>query len=107
MKAKLRSSRGETLVETLAAILVLALSALLLANVTVSSARLNRSARKSDTAFRQELKTAETVPDTADGKVTVSDTTGGGKSRLGEYSVLYTRTEDGKLTSYRAAGGTP
>lgn len=59
LRVKLNSSRGETLVETLAAILIAALSvAMLLGGVTVS-ANLGRQADRSDAYFYETLTAAE------------------------------------------------
>lgn len=69
LRAKLKSSRGETLVETLAAILIASLSvAMLLGGVTVS-VRLGRHADETDAYFYETLTAAETrqtpAPDAA------------------------------------------
>lgn len=60
LRAKLKSSRGETLVETMAAVLIAALSvAMLLGGVTVS-VRLGRHADETDAYFYETLTAAET-----------------------------------------------
>ena len=67
LRKKLNSTRGETLIETLAAILVAALSvALLVGSVTVSG-QINRQAQVSDEDFYEQLTAAEaqTPPDDA------------------------------------------
>ena len=59
LRTKLRSSRGETLVEVLASILVAALSVgLLMAGIAVS-VRINRRAEQADDAFYAALTAAE------------------------------------------------
>jgi len=94
--------RGETLIETLVAILVITLSALLLATVTTGSVRINAAAREKDSAFRQELENAETGTRSESGTVTLRDA---GGASLGSYSVLYSAGGDGALTSYRMEAG--
>lgn len=60
LRAKLKSSRGETLVETMAAVLIAALSvAMLLGGVTVSVS-LGRHADETDAYFYETLTAAET-----------------------------------------------
>ena len=59
IKAKLGGSRGETLVETLAAILVAALSVGLLLGGVAVSVQLNRQAEESDRTFYDTLTAAE------------------------------------------------
>ena len=56
---RLRTRRGETLVETLAAILVAALSVGLLLTCVTAADRINRSARAADDDFYQQLDAAE------------------------------------------------
>lgn len=59
IQKKLRSQRGETLVELMVSILIATLSVgLLLGGVTVS-ANINRQAQKSDTYFYETLSAAE------------------------------------------------
>lgn len=53
MFEKLKRSGGETLVETLFAILIVTLSVLFLTTATVSAARINRGTAEEDTAFRR------------------------------------------------------
>lgn len=58
-KTKLRSNRGETLVELLASILVATLSVALLIGCVTASFQLGRQADQSDTYFYQTLTAAE------------------------------------------------
>lgn len=51
MKQKLKNNSGETLVETLFALLVVVLAMTMLAGSIVSAARINKSAEDLDTAF--------------------------------------------------------
>ena len=58
-KTKLRSNRGETLVELLASILVATLSVALLIGCVTASFQLGRQADQSDSYFYQTLTAAE------------------------------------------------
>ena len=60
-------SRGETLVEVLASILIAALSAALLFSCIASSVRINRSAQAADAAHYQALSAAEGQTDALEG----------------------------------------
>ena len=59
MREKLQSSRGETLVEALASILICALSVGLLFGAVMASARLDRIAREAGAQYYQDLSRAE------------------------------------------------
>ena len=56
---KLRSRRGETLVEILVAILIIALSAGMFAAMYTASMNINLSAQKQDEAFYEAVSTLE------------------------------------------------
>ena len=74
VKAKLRSSRGETLVEVLAAVLVATLSVGLLMGGVAASAGINRQADRSDEAFYETLTAAESRTGTsASGNVLMAE----------------------------------
>lgn len=60
LKRKLRSSRGETLTEILAAILVCAFSIMLLVGMITTSMNINRQARELDKEFYAALSNVET-----------------------------------------------
>lgn len=51
---KLKQTKGETLAETLAAVLLISLAALILAGALVSAARVNNRTRNAGTAFQQD-----------------------------------------------------
>ncbi|MEG2176815.1 MAG: type II secretion system protein, partial [Oscillibacter sp.] len=73
---KLRARRGETLTETLAAILIVSLASVVLMTLVVTAARINRRAGEGDKTFRQEQAVAEGqapgTPGTGTGTVTVT-----------------------------------
>lgn len=78
MGHKLRESRGETLVELLAAILIAALSAAMLFTCCMASVEMDKNGQKSDEAFYDALSAAEEqknpLPQPAGGPVTVTVT---------------------------------
>lgn len=78
MREKLRSARGETLIELLCAILIGSLSVALLFGMVTASGNMDRSAREADKTFNESLNGAEArtsglavVP--AEAKVTVGN----------------------------------
>ena len=56
-QSKIRSTSGETIAETLVTMIILSLAVLMLAGAVVTSARVNKKADNTDTAF-----TAATTP---------------------------------------------
>ncbi|KAF5077309.1 hypothetical protein DSECCO2_152110 [anaerobic digester metagenome] len=68
---KMIREKGETLIETLVAIMILTISAMLLAQVTTSSVRINRIAEKVDGEYRRELKMVENREHLSTGNVTI------------------------------------
>ena len=59
MREKLQNSQGETLVETLASILICALSVTLLFGAVMASTRMDRIAQEADARYYQDLSKAE------------------------------------------------
>lgn len=90
-----RASKGETLVETLVAIVIITFSAIILVNMTIASTNINRKVESSDTNFREELAAAEGLQNPAKGQITAKSESG-----TYRYSVEYYGKEDG-LRSYR------
>lgn len=60
MRKKLRSQRGDTLTETLAALLLVVLTMAFLATSLVTAARINAGVRQSDTALKYDDAESET-----------------------------------------------
>ena len=60
MRQKLRSQRGDTLMETLAALLLVVLTMAFLATSLVTAARINAGVRQTDTALKYDNATSET-----------------------------------------------
>lgn len=80
MKGKWKDSRGETLVEVLASILIGSLSVALLFSMVMASGNMDQSAKEADKIFNESLNAAEgrTEADSslipAGAKVTVENT---------------------------------
>ena len=106
---KLKSKSGETLVEILIAILIIALSAGLFASMYTASANINRSAREKDEKIYDAVGQLEDFIGSANGgtkgkvKYTPTDSEGNSQSD-GEKDVeVQVFTQDG-MTAY--TGGT-
>ena len=74
MREKLRTSRGETLVEVLASVLVCALSITLLAGAVTASANIDLRAQAADTEYYTALSKAERQSRTPAGGSSEADT---------------------------------
>lgn len=70
MKKKLKSTSGETLVETLFAMLVIVLAVMVIAGGVVTAARINKKAKDLDTTF--QMSNVVTVTDEAKPEVTIT-----------------------------------
>lgn len=84
MRKKLRSQRGDTLTETLAALLLVVLTMAFLATSLVTAARINAEVRQSDTALKYDAADGETKTltitrenNSVEKSVTVYETKGG------------------------------
>ena len=66
MVHKLKSQRGETLVEIMASIVIAALSVALLFGCVMASIQINRMAQRADEAYYKALTAAETQTEDAD-----------------------------------------
>ena len=62
MRKKLRSQRGDTLTETLAALLLVVLTMAFLATSLVTAARINAGVRQTDTALKYDDAVGEKKP---------------------------------------------
>lgn len=103
---KLSGKSGETLAETLCALLVIVLSSVLLAGMLSAAAHLNAQAMAQDQKLAGERAVAETqtLPDDSAGD-SVSVTAEGALPGA-TLPVTYYRQEGGALTSYAYRGGT-
>ena len=86
MRKKLRSQRGDTLAETLAALLLVVLTMAFLATSLVTAARINAGVRQTDTALKYDDAEGETKPltitrenNSAEKNVKVYETKGGSR----------------------------
>lgn len=95
MREKLRSARGETLVELLCAILIGTLAVALLCSLAMTSVRMDRSAREADKTFNKSLNGAETRTDVTDETGTVVPPVSGAE-------VTVRNTADPDNDSYKA-----
>ena len=94
MKKKLKSTSGETLVETLFAMLVIVLAVMVIAGGVVTAARINKKAKDLDTTF--QMSNVVTVTDEAKTKVTITH----GSVALGEVSIDAWQTNDNNKYYY-------
>ncbi len=99
LEKKRRSIKGETLLETLVAILILTISAMMLAEMTASSVRINRTVEKIDKEYRENVSAAEKRKFYKNETVTIKTT-----DKEYTYKVEYYGKADG-LTSYKAEEG--
>jgi hypothetical protein len=97
MKKKL-GTKGETLIETLVAIIILTVSAMLLAVVTATSVRMNQKIEDVDKNYRDELAVVEKRDTSFEGKITIQRLSDGHSYT---YDVNFFGNE-GDLTSYQA-----
>ncbi len=98
---KLKSVSGETLVETLFALLLITMTSMVFLTLVLSSGRIAAAARAHDKAYQHNLSIAE-----AQSQVLSSGTIAiGGRS----YPVIYYASDDpdNRLISYGPAGGGP
>lgn len=83
---KLRSSCGETIVETLVTMIVLSLAMIMLSGAVVTSARVNQKADNTETTFTTDAQTSTS------GTITIQDT---GSSSPASLNVTVYETEHG------------
>lgn len=88
---KLRSQRGESFVEILVAILIVAFGCMLVASMYTSSMNLNLSAAKNDKSYYEALSDMEKMPKLPDGTKTPDE--------IKRTAVLTELDEDGNPTS--------
>lgn len=67
---RLKCRTGETLVESLVAILVFTFASIILLSMVSTSANINNTAKDTDAEIRSQLMGAETDPSTVNGTVT-------------------------------------
>jgi len=102
---KLKSRLGETLIESLAAILIFTLSSIALLSMLSSSADINATAKEMDDEFQKQLVIAEQADEKymTEGIVTFKINKANGKDETSTVSVsIYHSEDDGALYSYYA-----
>ena len=99
---KIKSGSGETLVETLAAILLIAVTSAAFLQMALSSVRGSAAAKQADSLFRQSLSAAERQET---GAGTGSVTVDGRTYAVDYYSAGGAGGSGGRLVSYAAEGG--
>lgn len=92
-----RRIKGETLVETLAAILIASLSTMMLLTATITASKINRSAASSDESFLQQYTAEQQGTDENRSSVTIKSA--GNSQVYGTYDVDH-YGKDGELQSY-------
>lgn len=105
---KLRSRKGETLTETLIAVLIVGLASVVLASMVTAASRMSAQAEERDDKLYAAVTAAEAQPDSA--KVEESDSSPTVQVTVGDnstvnFSVTYFSDEDGTLSSYRYEKG--
>lgn len=102
IRRKLKSVRGESLVELLASILIGGLSVTMLATLIITAAHLKESAKKRDKEYYDSLAKAEKQENVLDGvvpPVTVTYKTATGVEQTEKIDVIYYGTDD--MVSYK------
>lgn len=95
---KLISKKGETYVEVLISILILALSALIIATSVTAANSINASARRADDNFYNAVSEAESLsgPDPKSGQIEIETS----DSKYGSIDVYIYTDENGTFTTY-------
>jgi competence protein ComGC len=99
---KLTSSKGETLIETLVAVLIVSLASLVFVAMFLMSKTMNETALSADQTFYTELSAAEKHTNTTAASVTVRWTDGAAYYQT--FNVDRTGSS-GQLMSYILTGG--
>ena len=104
---KLRGCAGDTLVETLAAILIVALSSVLLLSAAAAAANINKQIKAADAAYSAEVSAAESMSDAGAGSAGVTGTAVTGKLTITPdggaaktVNIRYFGLDGGRLLSY-------
>ena len=102
MFRKLRSRRGETLVETLASILVVTLASIVMYSMVTAAADINTTAKRNDQTVQEQLIAAERAEQgdrTGSGKIYMFIEVNGETEEIAEVDVDIFGAE-GELFSY-------
>ena len=109
---RLKSNAGETLVESMAAILIFTFASIIMLSMVSSAADINAAAKKADEEYFSQMVVVELAQGTTPGIVTFSVTPSGGSSTLSSenISVVVSGDTDGLYAYYAGtapAGGGP
>ena len=99
--SKLKNRRGETLIESLVAILAFALSSIVMYSLVTAAAEINYSARQADEDFQAQVAFVEKAEGSGSTKtvtMTLTESPGGSSKSMGSVSVVMYKTDD--LTAY-------
>lgn len=111
MRRKLRDSRGETLVEVMASVVIASLSVALLFGAVAVSARIDRSAQRMDGEYYGALSAAEAqespMPGEPGGTVAVTYREGGVEKALPPLAVAFYGGEGAVSYAAPPGGGGP
>ena len=88
LKKFLKDKRGESLVESLAAILIFTMASIIMFSMVTTAVRINAAARDREAEVQTQLVAAESA-ETASGSgtVTMTITTGGAPKQVANYEV--------------------
>ena len=100
MIKKLKSKRGETLIETLFSMLIAVLSMGILCMAVMTAANLNQETRQMDEKYSSELREVESLDDAADKKTAVLDI-----SFYSEDGTILYQTTTAEVTMYGSNEG--
>lgn len=95
---KLKNTSGEALIESLVSILLVALSALLLAQMTEASSHFNRNAQQASLEYHEALCAAEEATTTETGQIRIK-----GARKTYTYRVYLSPDKEAPLVSYEVA----
>ncbi len=99
---KLRGRAGDTLVETIAAILIVALASVMLLSAAAAAATANKKIMEADKVYAADMEAAESMTSeytSPTGELTIKSE---GKT-VATVNIKYFGTENGKLLSYKKA----
>ncbi len=105
MIMRLRNTKGESLIESMAAILIFTMASIIMLTMVTASANINAEAKKADAAYQEQLLIAEKAERTATpGQVgiTIIDTNGN-ETQVSVSVDVYASDEVGSLYAYYPA----
>lgn len=102
---RLRSRAGESLIESMAAILIFTMGSIIMLSMVSTAADINQTAKDADKSYYKQIVAAEMArtADEVSGTVTVS-VNGSAKKDSVSVKVFHDRTETDALYTYYTAG---